>query len=117
MFKNVEFLVILRMGIKSSKLEIELEKARKTIEQLEKFRNEIGEIGGARHFFGNDKGIDEGGVRNWMEENELKKVLRLLAAGEKEINLKFLASDNWEVAEAGWTIQFKSAWKSSPKDG
>jgi len=60
---------------------------RKT-DELEKMRTELGDIGGAGHFFGNDKEINKGGVRYWMEENDLKKVLRLLAAGEKKINLK-----------------------------
>ena len=48
----------------------------------------MGAIGGAGHFWGNDKSISRGGVRNWMGEKELKKVLRLLALGEKKINLK-----------------------------
>ena len=56
--------------------------------ELEKLRNELGKIGGAGHFWGNDKGIDKGGVRNSVGEKELKKVLCLLAAGEKMINLK-----------------------------
>jgi len=53
-----------------------------------KLRMEMGEIGGAGHFFGNDKMIKYGGERDLMGEKELKKVLRLLAAGEKTINLK-----------------------------
>ena len=57
-------------------------------DELEKMRTELGDIGGAGHFFGNDKDINNGGVRNWMSVKELKKVLRLLAAGEKKINLK-----------------------------
>ena len=104
--------------------------------ELEKMRNEFGEIGGAGHFWGNDTWIGYGGVRNWMGEKELKKVLQLLSLGEKRINLKerefraFLNekkrretqkkigwSDNWEVAEAGWTIQFKSALKHLGGDG
>jgi len=56
--------------------------------ELEKLRMEMGEIGGAGHFWGNDKVICEGGVRDSMVEEELKKVLRLLAAGEKKVNLK-----------------------------
>ena len=48
----------------------------------------MGEIGGAGHFWGNDKDIDCGGVRDYMGDKELKKVLRLLAAGEKTINFK-----------------------------
>ena len=51
-------------------------------------RMEMGEIGGAGHFWGNDKVICEGGERDRMGKEELKKVLRLLAAGEKTINLK-----------------------------
>ncbi|CBY12545.1 unnamed protein product [Oikopleura dioica] len=52
-----------------------------------------------------------------MGKEELKKVLRLLAAGEKTINLKFWLSDNLEVAKAGWTIQFKSADERKGGDG
>jgi len=48
----------------------------------------MGEIGGAGHFWGNDKRAYYGGERDLMGEEELKKVLRLLAAGEKKINLK-----------------------------
>ena len=51
-------------------------------------RMEMGEIGGAGHFWGNDKLTYYGGVRDPMGEEALKKVLRLLAAGEKTINLK-----------------------------
>ncbi|CBY33394.1 unnamed protein product [Oikopleura dioica] len=51
-------------------------------------RMEMGAIGGAGHFWGKDKIISRGGVRNGMKEKELKKVLRLLALGEKKINLK-----------------------------
>ena len=88
---------------------------------------EMGEIGGAGHFWRNDKATQYGGVRDKMGEEELKKVLRLLAAGEKTINLKerefltflerikrketqkkFWVYQNCEVAEAGWTIQFKT---------
>ena len=57
-------------------------------EELEKLRKELGAIGGAGHFWENDKGPGCGGVRNAMKEAELKKVLRLLAAGENKINLK-----------------------------
>ncbi|CBY13752.1 unnamed protein product [Oikopleura dioica] len=53
-----------------------------------KMRMEMGEIGGAGHFWGNDKATHYGGVRDKMGEKELKKVLRLLAAGEKKVNLK-----------------------------
>ena len=52
--------------------------------ELEELRKELGVIGGAGHFFGNDKG----GVRDSMEEKQFKKVLQLLAAGETKINLK-----------------------------
>ena len=56
--------------------------------ELNLLRKELGEIGGAGHFFGNDKNPTFGGVRNWTNEMELSKVLRLLALGEKKINLK-----------------------------
>ncbi|CBY11723.1 unnamed protein product [Oikopleura dioica] len=94
----------------------EIEK-KQDLSELEMLRKELGEIGGAGHFFGNDKRIKYGGVRDWMEEEELKKVLRLLAAGEKTINMKFFWTQNWEVAEAGWTIKFKTAWEGNGGDG
>ena len=94
--------------------------------------NELGEIGGAGHFFGNDSGD----ARGSMKEKELKKVLRLLSLGEKRINLKerefrtFLSEkkqrktqkkfrwyNNWNVAEAGWTIQFQTIWENGGGDG
>ena len=72
------------------KMELNLrnEIEKKQDDKLVMLRTELGEIGGAGHFFGNDKMINEGGVRDEMGEEELKKVLRLLAAGEKTINLK-----------------------------
>ncbi|CBY32038.1 unnamed protein product [Oikopleura dioica] len=63
-------------------------------DELEKMRTELGDIGGAGHFFGNDKEMENGGVRNWMEGNKLKK-----------------------VAEAGWTTKFKTARKNYGGDG
>ena len=56
--------------------------------ELEEMRKTMGEIGGAGHFFGNDRRIEFGGKRDGMDEEQLKKVLQLLAAGEKRINLK-----------------------------
>ena len=47
----------------------------------------MGAIGGAGHFWGNDKGIHFGGVREWMGEEELKKVILkkwAVGAGRKE---------------------------------
>jgi hypothetical protein len=97
---------------------------------------ELGELGGAGHFWGNDKDIEFGGERDEMSEEELKNVLRLLAAEEKKINLKerefraflsekkrrethkkFHAYANWKVAEAGWTIQFQTYSKNHGGDG
>ncbi|CBY12819.1 unnamed protein product [Oikopleura dioica] len=52
-----------------------------------------------------------------MEDEELEKVIGLLAAGEKKINLKFFAFYNCEVAESGWTIKFRSAYEEFGGDG
>ncbi|CBY14406.1 unnamed protein product [Oikopleura dioica] len=60
------------------------------LELLAMLKKEMGEIGGAGHFFGNDKNPTFGGVRNRINEMELSKVLRLLELGEKKINLKFI---------------------------
>ena len=51
-------------------------------------RKKIGEKGGAGHFWGDDRAICKGGVRDGMQQAELEKVLRLLELGEKKINLK-----------------------------
>ncbi|CBY34632.1 unnamed protein product [Oikopleura dioica] len=105
------------LKLKIQKLEKELEKKKSQEKEeddkcndLEKLKMEMGEIGGAGHFWGNDK-------RTEMGDEELKKVLRLLAAGQKKVNLKFVWPDNLEVAESGWTIQFKSAWTANGGDG
>ena len=126
------------LQLKIEQLEKELrEKYENGDEKLERLRKELGEKGGAGHFWGNDREIGYGGVRNQMGEKELKKVLQLLAAGEKEINLKerefraflsdkekrretqkkFLWSANWKVAEAGWTIQFQTVSQEYGGDG
>jgi hypothetical protein len=83
------------MKLKIEKLEEELEFEKKKskedsdeFRELEKLRMELGQLGGAGHFWGNDKDKFDGGERDEMGEEELKKVLRLLAAGEKKINLK-----------------------------
>ncbi|CBY11416.1 unnamed protein product [Oikopleura dioica] len=108
------------MEEKMEALELNLKnkiRKRQDLGELIMMRTELGEIGGAGHFFGNDKKIVHGGVRDDMSEKEVRKVLRLLSLGEKKINLKFGWGHNWEVAEAGWTIQFKSAYKNSGGDG
>ena len=59
--------------------------------ELEKLRKELGEIGGAGHYFGDDRNyglLNMKNKRDGMGERELRKVLRLLAAGETKINLK-----------------------------
>ena len=56
--------------------------------ELRKLRDELGELGGAGHFFGNDKEGWFGGDREPMGEEELKMILQLLSFGEKKINLK-----------------------------
>ncbi|CBY32044.1 unnamed protein product [Oikopleura dioica] len=102
---------------KVEELELNLRNESEKRHELEMLRKEMGEIGGAGHFFGNDKDTYNGGERDQMRGEELVKVQRLLVAGEKKINLKFLRSDNLEVAESGWTIQFKSARKDCGGDG
>ncbi|CBY13407.1 unnamed protein product [Oikopleura dioica] len=75
-----------KMGEKMEALELnlrnEIEKKHE-LEELEMMRKELGDIGGAGHFFGNDKRIKYGGERDAMGEEELKKVLRLLAKRSK----------------------------------
>ena len=90
--------------LKIEQLEKELREKNKNGDEklLAWLRKELGEKGGAGHFWENDQIIQFGGVRKEMGENELKKVLQLLAAGEKTINLKerefrdFLSEKNGE---------------------
>ena len=78
----------MRIGAGNQERAIEKKEVGRKNDELEKMRKELGEIGGSGHFWGNDKWTGDGGVRDWMGEEELKKVIGLLAAGEKKINLK-----------------------------
>ena len=76
-----------RIDMLELSLKKEVEK-RKNVE-LQVVRNELFiNLRGAGHFWADDRGTFSGGDRDSMEQKELKKVLRLLAAGEKKINLK-----------------------------
>ncbi|CBY11407.1 unnamed protein product [Oikopleura dioica] len=107
----------MRIGAGNQEREVEKKEIGRRNDKLEKMRKELGEIGGSGHFWGNDKMISFAGVRDEMRGKELKKVIGLLAAGEKKINLKFWWSQNSEVAEAGWTIKFKTAFEDYGGDG
>jgi len=82
---------------------------------------EMGEIGGAGHFWGNDKETKCGGERDLMGEEEMKKVLRLLAAGQKKVNLKerefraFLNDKNGKKPKKSFGIV--KIWRSPRLDG
>ena len=65
----------------SVKSEKEIEKRS---DELEKLSAQLGALGGADHYFGNDKTS----VRSNMKEEDLRQVLRLLSLGEKRINFK-----------------------------
>ena len=68
---------------KELKMKNEIKK-RQNFDEFIMMRTELGKIGGAGHFFGNDKVI----IREEMKEKELAAVLRLLSLGEKKVNLK-----------------------------
>ena len=68
--------------------ETEKERTGAAPETLEKMREELGAIGGAGHFFEDDREIYKGGTRDEMNEMKVRKVLKLLALGERKINLK-----------------------------
>jgi len=67
----------------------------------------MGVLGGAGHFYQNDKGA--GGVRYQMGENELRQVLKLMSMGGVNFNLKFWKGHDWKIAEAGWEMEFNGA--------
>ena len=56
--------------------------------ELGKLRNELGALGGAGHFWGDEKAISSGGIRDQMGKGALRNVIRLLLLGEKKVNLK-----------------------------
>ena len=58
------------------------------IDELDVLRNEMGQLGGAGHYFQNDKNKSNGGVRDEMSREEIAKVLQLLSLGEKRVNFK-----------------------------
>ena len=65
------------------------ERKRKTEKrELEEMKNELGEKGGIGHFWEDDRAIENGGVRDHMKKEELKKVARAISLGQKEVNLK-----------------------------
>ncbi|CBY42071.1 unnamed protein product [Oikopleura dioica] len=124
----------------SSKLESELDEARKSNKllktnsesQRERFKKEskkmeeeikflnkkVGALPGMPHFWQNENlKTDKSEARNYMKKEELKKVLHLLALGEKNVNLKFHPFYNCEVAAAGWKLEFKTAKEESGGDG
>jgi len=102
-------------------LELNLRNESEKRHELEMLRKEMGEIGGAGHFFGNDKRTGNGGERDQMGEEELKKVQRLLAAGENKINLKerefraFLSGKNGTKLKKSFYGQ--TIWRSPSLDG
>ena len=81
-------MAIKELKLKIERLENELECMKKKSGEdecceLGKLRKKLGEIGGAGHFWGDDKN----GVRNMMKK-DFQYVLRLLELGEKKINFK-----------------------------
>ena len=61
---------------------------RRAERELEEIRRQLGEKGGIGHFWENDRAIVNGGVRDHMNEEELKNVARAISLGQKKINLK-----------------------------
>ncbi|CAG5080094.1 Oidioi.mRNA.OKI2018_I69.PAR.g9470.t1.cds [Oikopleura dioica] len=64
---------------------------------------------GFGHFVWDDRAPNFGGVRMTMEDADLRLVLLYLSSGWKKVNMKFLFSQNWEIEEAGWKLQFKNS--------
>ncbi|CBY10796.1 unnamed protein product [Oikopleura dioica] len=110
--------------IKKLKIELESEKAKnRKIEgrnrivdegsihpKLEELRAECGELGHFwGHYFDNDKSPEHGGVRLTTNTDDMKMVLRMVALGEKKINLKFSTRQNNEVDFGLWTMKYITA--------
>jgi len=58
-------------------------------EEIKLLRKKVGALPGMPHLWQNDDyKTDKSEARNYMKKEELKKVLHLLALGEKNVNLK-----------------------------
>ena len=79
-------------------------------------RNSRG-IEGIGHFYENDAEINEGGDRDHMIEDDIRRILTFLSVGGREVNLKIWWSSNFEYEEGGLTLKFKSARKNVGGDG
>lgn len=48
----------------------------------------MGAIGGAGHYFGDDKDLGNRGRRDSMSEEQIKKILEIMSLGQTEVNFK-----------------------------
>ena len=97
------------IDVKSSKLAERL--AEITDLEKERLRKELRPSGGAGFYYKNDRSIKFGGTRETMEEPDLRKILKLLSLGARNINLKLWCYHNFEIQEGSWEMKFKGAWK------
>ncbi|CBY38332.1 unnamed protein product [Oikopleura dioica] len=88
---------------KADKLSAEEKKRRAA---LSRWTKKLGPIGGAGHYDGDEGWPGKGGDRHEMDRTGLKRVLRLLSLGAKEVNFKFQNSHNISVEECGWKLKY-----------
>ena len=48
------------------------------------------EIGGAGHYSGDDRDLGNGGRRNDMSDEGIKKIFEIMSLGQTEVNFKVL---------------------------
>lgn len=56
--------------------------------KLEVKKETMGAIGGAGHYFGDDKDLVNRGRRDAMSEEQIKKILEIMSLGQTEVNFK-----------------------------
>ena len=92
LLKTVQFLkkkIINDFQNSESQREKFRKEAKKMEEEIKFLKKKVGALPGMPHFWQNDDyKTDKSEARNYMKKEELKKVLHLLALGEKNVNLK-----------------------------
>ena len=56
--------------------------------KLEVKKETMGAIGGAGHYFGDDKDLVNRGRRDAMSDKQIEKILEIMSLGQTEVNFK-----------------------------
>ncbi|CAG5113097.1 Oidioi.mRNA.OKI2018_I69.chr2.g7240.t1.cds [Oikopleura dioica] len=74
------------------------------------------EIGGAGHYSGDDRDLGNGGRRNDMSDEGIKKIFEIMSLGQTEVNFKTYWNKNYNVSAFGYTLKINSYWEGVDGD-